>query len=155
MSDQKWTQTSFCQCDCMLVPPAARHAHQKLIKNVSIFNGESEDLITGHDLVLEGHKIVGLIPAGGSEDGYDAVIDGKGGFLTPGLVDIHWHTMLGLDPASLMVCSGGVVVLDFIVLSTVKLTILARIYSTYLFKPSRLGPRVTWLPSLARNPRDS
>jgi len=101
---QTWATDSFCKCDCLNVPPAPWHAHQKLIKNVSIFNGESEDLITGHDLVLEGHKIVDLILASGSEDGCDAVIDGKGGFLTPGLIDIHWHTMLGVDPASILVC---------------------------------------------------
>jgi imidazolonepropionase-like amidohydrolase len=90
---------SFCTCDALLVPDSPRHFHQKLIKNVSIFNGESEELITGYDVVLEGHKIHSLIPAGSSaegEDEYDAVIDGKGGYLTPGLIDIHWHTMFSL-----------------------------------------------------------
>ena len=87
-------KSSFCPCDGICVPEGARHSHQKLITNVSIFNGESEELITGHDVVLEGHKIHSLVPAGSVVFGYDAVIDGKGGFLTPGLSDIHWHTML-------------------------------------------------------------
>jgi imidazolonepropionase-like amidohydrolase len=88
--------TSCCTPDALLIPSSPRHSHQKLIKNVSIFNGESEELITGYNVVLEGHKIHSLIPAESSEDGYDAVIDGKGGYLTPGLIDIHWHTMFCL-----------------------------------------------------------
>jgi imidazolonepropionase-like amidohydrolase len=89
---------SMCTCDALLVPDEPRHAHQKLIKNVSIFNGESEELITGYDVVLEGHKIHSLIPAGssGDDESWDTVIDGKGGYLTPGLIDIHWHTMFSL-----------------------------------------------------------
>jgi imidazolonepropionase-like amidohydrolase len=88
---------SFCTCDALLVPDGPRHSNQKLIKNVSIFNGESEELITGYDVVLEGHKIHSLILAESADkDGYDAVIDGKGGYLTPGLIDIHWHTMFSL-----------------------------------------------------------
>lgn len=74
----------------------------KLITNVSIFNGDSEELITGYDVVIGGHKILCLIPSGSPEFGYDAVIDGKGGFLTPGLIDIHWHTMLSLPMPTIM-----------------------------------------------------
>ena len=89
--------SSLCVCDALFLPPSARHSHQKLIKNVSIFTGESQELITGYDVVLEGHKIDSLIPSGSSDETeYKDVVDGKGGFLTPGLIDIHWHTMLGL-----------------------------------------------------------
>jgi imidazolonepropionase-like amidohydrolase len=70
---------------------------QVLIKNVSIFNGTSEELIAGKDIVLAGNKIDKLIDAGGNEDAYDDVIDGKGGYLTPGLIDNHWHCVLALD----------------------------------------------------------
>ena len=93
---------SFCVSAGYLVPLAPRHTNQKLIKNVSIFTGESEELIVGHNVVTEGHKIHSIIPADGcSEEGYDAVIDGKGGFLTPGLIDVHWHTMMSLDVPTL------------------------------------------------------
>lgn len=64
-------------------------AKEVLITNVNIFNGTSEKLITGKDVVLKGNKIAKIIPAGGKKDGYHEVIDGKGGFLTPGLIDIH------------------------------------------------------------------
>ena len=65
--------------------------HQTLITNVSIFNGTSESLITGKDVVLSGNKIDGLVPAGGEKKDYDRIIDGKGGYLSPGLIDMHWH----------------------------------------------------------------
>jgi imidazolonepropionase-like amidohydrolase len=70
-----------------------------LIKNVSIFNGTSEKLITGKDVVLAGNTIDKLIPSGSGGEDYDQVIDGKDGYLTPGLIDVHWHTMLNLEYA--------------------------------------------------------
>ena len=73
-------------------PHSAPHPeHQTLIKNVSIFNGTSETLITGKDVVLAGNKIYKFVPAGGEEKTYDKIIDGKGGYLSPGLIDMHWH----------------------------------------------------------------
>lgn len=70
---------------------------QILIKNVSIFNGTSKELITGKDVLLAGNKIEKIIPAGSGSDTYEQVIDGKGGFLTPGLIDNHWHCVLALS----------------------------------------------------------
>jgi imidazolonepropionase-like amidohydrolase len=72
-----------------------------LIKNVSIFNGTSEKLITGKDVVIKGNVIEGLIKSGSDESGYDQVVDGKGGYLTPGLIDVHYHAVLGLEPAAM------------------------------------------------------
>lgn len=69
-----------------------------LIKNVSIFNGTDEKLITGKDIVLEGNLISKLIPAGGDESGYDEIIDGQGKFLMPGLIDAHTHLALCRPP---------------------------------------------------------
>lgn len=68
-----------------------------LIKNVSIFNGTSEKLITGKDLVLVDNKIEKMIAAGSGGNDFDNVIDGKGGYLTPGIVDAHAHVVMGAD----------------------------------------------------------
>jgi imidazolonepropionase-like amidohydrolase len=70
---------------------------QILIKNVSIFDGNSEKLITGKDVVVEGNKIKSIVSSGGNEKKFDEVIDGKGGYLSPGLIDCHSHAVMGGD----------------------------------------------------------
>jgi imidazolonepropionase-like amidohydrolase len=83
--------------------PAASTAPDKaqeiLITNVSIFNGTSGTLITGQDVVLNGNKIARIIPAGSGGSGYGQVIDGKGGYLSPGLIDAHSHATMGVSEA--------------------------------------------------------
>jgi imidazolonepropionase-like amidohydrolase len=99
------------------VPAAAKgvgHADEILITNVSIFDGTSETLITGQDVVLKGNIIADLIPTGSGGSGYAEVIDGKGGYLTPGLIDTHMHATFGVseedfltgDPAYIQIHSA-------------------------------------------------
>jgi imidazolonepropionase-like amidohydrolase len=60
-----------------------------LFKNISIFDGTSEKLITGKDVLVEDNlikKIAPTIKAEGAE-----VIDGSGRTLMPGLIDSHVH----------------------------------------------------------------
>ena len=57
-----------------------------LITNVSIFDGTSAKLIKGKDVVVKGDIIDAIVDAGVDTSGYDAVIDGKGDYLTPGLI---------------------------------------------------------------------
>ena len=74
--------------------------HLTLIKNISIFDGRSEDLIKGKDVVLLDNKIEKIIPAGSSNEGeYGKVIDGKHGYLSPGIIDNHLHLMMGTSQA--------------------------------------------------------
>lgn len=73
-----------------------------LIKNVNIFDGTSDKLITGQDLSLEGNKIKGMVVSGGKEDSFDTVIDGGGGTLMPGLSDVHTHLALCQPPPHLV-----------------------------------------------------
>lgn len=75
-----------------------------LITNVNIFNGSDGDLITGKDIVVKGSEIDAIIDAGSDTSAYNLVVDGKGGYLSPGLVDVHYHAVLGLEP-SLMASS--------------------------------------------------
>lgn len=37
-----------------------------------------------------------IIDTGGDTSGYSEVIDGNGGYLSPGLIDMHWHMRLGV-----------------------------------------------------------
>jgi len=62
-----------------------------LIKNVRIFNGTSEKLITNRDVVLVGNKIQKLINSGDKEEAYGTVINGSDRVLMPGLIDAHTH----------------------------------------------------------------
>ncbi len=66
---------------------------QILIKNVKVFDGANEGLKDG-PVLIENNLIKAIGP--GANAGPDAVIvDGKGGTLTPGLIDMHQHLMLG------------------------------------------------------------
>ena len=69
-------------------------APQILITDVSIFDGTSDELTTGQSVLVEGNliKSVGRDLAAGSAA---IVIDGAGRTLTPGLIDMHQHLMLG------------------------------------------------------------
>lgn len=51
----------------------------------------------GHFRRIVGNTIDGMIPVGSGGTNYDQIIDGHGGFLTPGLIDVHWHTQAGVD----------------------------------------------------------
>lgn len=75
---------------------AADEPAQLLITNVKIFNGTSGKLISGRDVVLKGNRIEKIAKAG-TVSGIDTVIDGKNGFLTPGLIDSHSHATMGVD----------------------------------------------------------
>lgn len=64
-----------------------------LIKNVVIFDGKQARTITGN-VWIEDYLIrkISTEPIGVGED--TEVIDGRGKFLMPGLIDAHWHAYL-------------------------------------------------------------
>ena len=65
--------------------------NQVLITNVSVWDGTSDTVINGVDVLVEGNKIKKI----GKIDAPKAVkIDGQGGTVTPGLIDMHQHLML-------------------------------------------------------------
>ena len=67
---------------------------QTLITNVNIFDGNSEMLGLGQDVLVENNLIKKI--GKGLIAGADAtVIDGSGMTMTPGLIDMHQHLMLG------------------------------------------------------------
>ena len=63
-----------------------------LITNVNVWDGTSDEVAKGTDVLVEGNKIK-TVAKGISADGAH-VIDGKGGTLTPGLIDMHQHLLL-------------------------------------------------------------
>lgn len=68
-----------------------------LISNISIFDGLLDKLIHGKGILVRGGKIEGFVDDGQSVA--DAtVIDGAGMTAMPGLIDVHWHSMLAAIP---------------------------------------------------------
>ncbi len=66
-----------------------------LITNVQIFNGKSEKLVSGNVLVKNNLITkISTAPIPTDRSGNTTIIDGKGKFLMPGLIDAHWHAVL-------------------------------------------------------------
>jgi N-acetylglucosamine-6-phosphate deacetylase len=55
-----------------------------------------DEQISGHQVVIQGEKIVGIDPAGSIET-EDISIDARGKIIIPGLIDIHMHGANGFD----------------------------------------------------------
>ena len=74
---------------------------QTLITNVNVWDGTADQAVAA-DVLIEGDKIK-QVAAGIQADGA-TVIDGKGGYLTPGIIDSHQHIMLskGTGPNDIM-----------------------------------------------------
>ena len=72
-------------------PPAAT-----LFRNVRVFDGQGGSLSEPQNVLVRGNKIerisTGSIPIDGNES--TVLIEGGGRTLMPGLIDVHWHTML-------------------------------------------------------------
>ena len=66
-----------------------------LVNNVQIFNGKDEKTTTGYVLIVG--KLISKIstaPIPTNKSADVLIIDGKGNFLMPGLIDAHVHTMM-------------------------------------------------------------
>lgn len=66
-----------------------------LINNVHIFNGKDEKTITGNVLIVNNLiSKISTAPIATDKSGNTKIIDGKGKFLMPGLIDAHWHAIM-------------------------------------------------------------
>lgn len=65
-----------------------------LINNVEIFNGTDEKTIIGN-VLIEGNTIskISTSPISTNKSADVQILDGKGKFLMPGLIDAHYHAM--------------------------------------------------------------
>jgi imidazolonepropionase-like amidohydrolase len=78
-------------------------AKQVLINNVQIFNGRDEKLITGNVLIVNNLiSKISAAPIPTNKSGETKIIDGKGKFLMPGLIDNHMHMILAASTLSQM-----------------------------------------------------
>jgi len=74
-----------------------------LINNVQIFNGKDNKTVTGN-VLIENNLILKISssPIMTDKSGNTKIIDGKGKFLMPGLIDIHMHMILAGSTLSQM-----------------------------------------------------
>jgi imidazolonepropionase-like amidohydrolase len=96
-----------------------------LFENVRIFDGKSEQLSEPRNVLVRGNKIEKIaaeaIPADGGTS--PTVIKGDGRTLMPGLIDMHWHTML-VRPTPAETISGDVGYLNLVASAEAKDTLL-------------------------------
>lgn len=72
----------------------AQAASSTLIKNVNIFNGKDDKLISGQNVLVEDKLIKSISAAAIAAPAGATVIDGGGKTLMPGLIDGHAHLMI-------------------------------------------------------------
>ena len=70
-------------------PEHGRQYDRLLIRNVHIIDGNGTPITGPSNVVVENDRIVSVGGRGGGD--FDAVIEGDGGYLLPGLINIHAH----------------------------------------------------------------
>lgn len=86
-------------------PPAAT-----LFQNVRIFDGKGAQLSAPSSVLVRGNRIerISATPIPTDRRADTVLIDGGGRTLMPGLIDMHWHTMMVRPtPAALMTDDAG------------------------------------------------
>lgn len=68
-----------------------------LFRSVRVFDGQSGGLTGPSDVLVRGNRIERIAPNQSLEPGA-TLIEGQGRTLMPGLIDMHWHTMLASPP---------------------------------------------------------
>ncbi len=71
-----------------------RPAGKLVIHDVTVFEAESAALVPHQDVLVEGNRIVSVLPSRAAPAGA-TVIDGRGKTLLPGLWDMHAHVFTG------------------------------------------------------------
>ncbi len=91
--------TLFALC-ALTAPPQAQAqtpaAPVTLLHNVRIFDGSGSALSAPSQVLVRGNRIERIAPAAAALErpAGATLIDGGGRTLMPGLIDMHWHTML-------------------------------------------------------------
>lgn len=90
----------------VLLPVFAMSQKTVLINNVEIFNGVDEKITRGNILIVDNLITkVSVDPIVTNRSAMVTIIDGKGKFLMPGLIDVHAHTTMDAMPLNLAMVS--------------------------------------------------
>ncbi len=92
--------TLLCTLFALTAPPQAQAQTPAppvtLLHNVRIFDGSGSALSAPSQVLVRGNRIERIVPAAAALErpAGATLIDGGGRTLMPGLIDMHWHTML-------------------------------------------------------------
>ena len=75
----------------------ADDARPLLLTNLRLFDGSGTAAREGVQVLVKGKRIADLLPESATVEGA-RVLDCQGKLLLPGLIDVHWHTMLAAIP---------------------------------------------------------
>jgi imidazolonepropionase-like amidohydrolase len=83
---------------CFISVPIAQNSQPTVVlfENVRVFDGKSAQLSGPTNVLVRGNKIekISAAPIPIDRSGNTRIINGGGRTLMPGLIDMHWHTML-------------------------------------------------------------
>jgi imidazolonepropionase-like amidohydrolase len=68
--------------------------------NLRLFDGKSDAILSGLEVVVEGNIIKSVAPATGAAGA--RTIDCGGRVMMPGLIDAHWHAMMAAAPLNVL-----------------------------------------------------
>ena len=95
----------------------------KAFTNVRIFDGVSDALRKGLQVIVEGNKIKAIEPEGTPLPAGIDVIDGAGGVLMPGLIDAHWHAIMA-RPSMMTAMTADFSYIQALAIAEAKATVL-------------------------------
>ena len=84
----------------LLMITVSIQAQTTLFKNVKIFDGKTDGLIEGQDILVE-KNLISKIGSNLSAPEGSAIIDGKGMTLMPGIIEGHGHVGLPIAPGEI------------------------------------------------------
>lgn len=81
---------------CQAVPPASptETRGEVVVRNVTIISGPAFAPVEGQEVAIRAGRIIAIRPQWRSTPAGTQVIDGNGGYLLPGFIDMHAHILI-------------------------------------------------------------
>lgn len=76
---------------------AANAQRPLLLTNLRLFDGSGKGVREGVHILIQDQRIADIVPAGTPVEGAE-IVDCQGKLVMPGLIDVHWHSMLAAIP---------------------------------------------------------